>query len=384
MKKSRVFSVSSGSESQKMPKKLAFGLAVFLGLNAGLPAGQAGADCNSTSASPVLCTGTVSNTVSIGNGPDPAYDNWTVTIGDGVTPTLVNRTNGDTVISLHDQAAISLTAGSLVQGNSNSGGGGHYNTGPNVIEVNSRATINISAGATVEQLGSTTNGEAINVHGYGNVINNNGTIHSANGAALWFQDTTVNTNYRNTVVNYGTISTAKGDAYNVFGSSMGSNGPGLNFQNYGTVQGSLRFGNGDDSLLFGTGSVITGNVDGGGGTNDLTLNATNISDSATLGGAVANFSSITKTGAGSWAISGQVPYTDPNDPHAPPLAHHRRFTEHQLDDRQRGHAAHSRRGPQLPRDDSGRRARHSGHPGPEHQQCRLGQYRRHPEFQPAL
>lgn len=103
---------------------------------------------------------------------------------------------------------------------------------------------------------------------------------------------------RNKVVNNGTISTDKGAGYNVFGSSRGSSGPGLVFNNYGTVNGSLKFGDGDDSLLFGPGSVITGNVDGGRGTNDLTLDA-NLNESATLGGSVLNFSSITKTGQGS-------------------------------------------------------------------------------------
>ena len=74
----------------------------------------------------------------------------------------------------------------------------------------------------------------------------------------------------------------------------------------------MRFGNGNDSLLFGATSKISGNVDGGGGTNDLTLNA-GAGESATLGGAVANFSTITKTGAGGWAILGGVPST-PGDP----------------------------------------------------------------------
>lgn len=70
--------------------------------------------------------------------------------------------------------------------------------------------------------------------------------------------------------------------------------------------GSLRFGRGDDSLTFGTGSYITGNVDGGGGTNDLTLDA-DLNKSGTLQGGVANFSSITKTGQGGWSILGQIP-----------------------------------------------------------------------------
>jgi len=257
--------------------------------------------------------GIVNNPASIGTGPVSANDDWTVTIGNGTTPTKVTQ-NGGTVISLNNDGNITVKANATVEGNSNSGGGGHFNSGPNVIEFNSNSTLTIEAGGTVQQLGSTTNGEAINAHGFGNTIINNGTIHSNNGAALWFQDTSTSSSPagRNKVINNGTISTSKGDGYNVFGSSRGSSGPGLDFENYGTVKGSLKFGNGDDSLLFGPGSQITGNVDGGGGTNDLTLDA-NLGESATLAGSVLNFSSLTKTGAGSWAILGGVPAV-PGDP----------------------------------------------------------------------
>ena len=154
--------------------------------------------------------------------------------------------------------------------------------------------------------------------GYGNTITNDGTIHSVNGAALWFQDDETDplslTTNRNHVINNGTISTGKGNQYNVFGSSKGSGGPGLWFENYGSVVGSLSFGNGNDTLYLGTGSSVTGNINGGGGNNDLTLHAQNTLDHSILGGAVQNFETITKTGAGSWLIMGQVPATDPNDP----------------------------------------------------------------------
>lgn len=262
------------------------------------------------------CVGMVNNSASIGTGPLDVNNNWTVIIGNGSTPTQVTQ-NGNTVISLNNNADITVKGDALVQGSANSNTGGHFGSGPNVMEFNSNSTVTIDAGGTVQQLGTTTNGEAINAHGYGNTIINNGTIYSRNGAALWFQDTTTSgsTADRNKVVNYGTIATGKGDGYNVFGSSRGSSGPGLVFNNYGTVQGSLKFGNGDDSLLFGPGSRISGNVDGGGGTNDLTLDANN-GESATLGGSVLNFSSITKIGEGSWAILGGVPAV-PGDPHDP-------------------------------------------------------------------
>lgn len=264
--------------------------------------------------SPVDYVGTVNLPASIGTGKETANDGWTVTIGNGSTPTKVTQ-DGKTVISVNDNAKITVKTDAAVEGNSNSNSEGHFNSGPNVIEFNSKSTLTIEAGGTVQQLGSTTNGEAINAHGFGNTIINNGTIHSNNGAALWFQDTSISVSVadRNKVVNHGTISTSKGDGYNVFGSSRGNAGPGLVFDNYGTVKGSLKFGSGDDSLLFGPGSKITGNVDGGGGTNDLTLDA-NSEESATLAGSVLNFSSITKDGEGAWAILGSVPAV-PGDPH---------------------------------------------------------------------
>lgn len=264
--------------------------------------------------SPVEYVGTVNLPASIGTGPGNTNDGWTVTIGNGSTPTKVTQ-DGKTVISVNDNANITVKGDATVEGNSSPYNNGHFGSGPNVIEFNSNSTLNIEAGGTVQQLGTTNNGEAINAHGFGNTINNYGTIHSNNGAALWFQDvsTSSSKNDRNKVVNHGTISTSKGDGYNVFGSSRGSGGPGLVFENYGTVKGSLKFGNGDDSLLFGPGSKITGNVDGGGGTNDLTLDA-NSGESATLGGSVLNFSSLTKKGEGAWAILGGVP-TIPGDLH---------------------------------------------------------------------
>ena len=260
--------------------------------------------------------GIVNNSASIGTGTGNTNDDWTVTIGNGNTPTKVTQ-DGKTVISVNDNAKITVKADATVEGNSSPYNNGHFGSGPNVIEFNSNSTLNIEAGGTVQQLGTTNNGEAINAHGFGNTINNYGTIHSNNGAALWFQDVSTSNldNDRNKVVNHGTISTSKGDGYNVFGSSRGSGGPGLVFENYGTVKGSLKFGNGNDSLLFGPGSKITGNVDGGGGTNDLTLDA-NSGESATLGGSVLNFSSLTKKGEGAWAILGGVPAVS-DDPTVP-------------------------------------------------------------------
>ncbi|UQZ89918.1 hypothetical protein C4J81_12130 [Deltaproteobacteria bacterium Smac51] len=312
------FAATRGA-SNGNPGKSAIGLALFLTLSLALllaaPGGTALAQCT-TNGMTVNCDSGGTISASIGGGSGSGGDGYTITVGDGATTSILNATGGGTVISTHDNSVINIQNGASVQGNANTNSGGHYNSGPNVIEANSNNQINIAAGASVKQNGTTTNGEAINVHGYGNTIVNRGEIHSQNGAALWFQDVAVagNDSQRNQVENYGTISTGKGNGYNVFGSSQGDSGPGLVFDNHGRVEGSLLFGKGNDSLTFGAGSVVTGNVNGGGGTNDLTLDADVAGPAGELYGSVLNFSSITKTGTGSWLIMGEVPVT-PNDPH---------------------------------------------------------------------
>ena len=60
---------------------------------------------------------------------------------------------------------------------------------------------------------------------------------------------------------------------------------GLVLTNAGTIVGTggtaIQFGSGDDTLALQTGSVITGNVDGGAGNNTITLNGTTATQTAT-------------------------------------------------------------------------------------------------------
>lgn len=256
-----------------------------------------------TTGSETVCIGILNNQNSIGDGT-AAYDSKTITIGDGTTSTFVRRANGATVISLRDKNTIIIKNKATVQGDSSSKKGEKFNFGPNVIECVSHNTITIDADATVLQIGSTTTGEPINVIGFGNKIINYGTLQSYKTAAIWFEDKTIAPDLarRNKVVNYGTIATANGDTHDVIGSSQNKNGPGLIFENYGTIKGSLSFAAGNDSLTFGAGSHVTGNVDGNGGTNDLTLDAA--LGEADILGTIANFASITKTGAGTWSVLG--------------------------------------------------------------------------------
>lgn len=84
--------------------------------------------------SPVDYVGTVNLPASIGTGPGTANDGWTVTIGDGSTPTKVTQ-DGKTVISVNDNAKITVKANATVEGNSNSNSGGHFNSGPKSLSL---------------------------------------------------------------------------------------------------------------------------------------------------------------------------------------------------------------------------------------------------------
>ncbi len=66
---------------------------------------------------------------SVGTGRDSANDGWTVTVGNGSTTTQLYRTDGSTVISLHDNDVINILNGATVQGNANSAAG-HMARGP--------------------------------------------------------------------------------------------------------------------------------------------------------------------------------------------------------------------------------------------------------------
>ena len=167
-----------------------------------------------------------------GPGDDAAV---TIQVSNAPENNPVIRNDGTTVISHGDYATVIIDAGSYVVGNANNNASpaGGFGTGPNVIELGSNGVVTVNG--TVEQRGTTTNDEAINFHGTDNVLNisADGVVKSANGAAIWFQDQPTevgNPGANNTVVNRGTISTGKGAAYNVFGSSASSDTqPGLDF-----------------------------------------------------------------------------------------------------------------------------------------------------------
>jgi type V secretory pathway adhesin AidA len=73
----------------------------------------------------------------------------------------------------------------------------------------------------------------------------------------------------------------------------------------GRVIGNLVFAGGDDTDTLNPRSLITGNLDGGRGSNLITLNASATS-SDSMTGQVINFQTMRKTGAGTWTLTGAI------------------------------------------------------------------------------
>ena len=254
------------------------------------------------------CTGTTTNQ-TIGTGQGAANDNITVNVNPGATISAGDRP----AISLHDNAVIDIGIGAHVSNAANHGSG-NYNSGANTIEVRNNSTITVrgdgTSGGQISSLGPQGQAEAINVQGYGNTIvveKGASVISSATNATIWFQDTVTSNdpNLRNKVDNYGVIQHTTTSTGAVIGSQGGNHTAGIIFTNRtgGLVQGSLSFGAGDDDLIFEDGSLVTGNINGGGGSNTLTLQGEN---SGYLEKDISNFQTMTKEGNGEWTLSGKL------------------------------------------------------------------------------
>ncbi|APY16092.1 autotransporter outer membrane beta-barrel domain-containing protein [Brucella sp. 10RB9214] len=236
---------------------------------------------------------------------------WTNTVGTGRLDNdrTVNVQSGSTIsvgntnaISLGDGANITIGSDATVKNaTTRSSSPGGYNTGPNTIEFGSHGKIVIEQGGSVIETGSSPAAEAINVYGPGNMIINRGLIQGNSSAAIWFEDKI--SGAKNEIDNYGTIEKLSGSG-NVIGTSGGL---GITFINRtdAKVIGDLVFAGGNDDLTFEPGSLVTGNIDGGGGTNDLLLQG-NPESSDTLAGALKNFTTLTKQGEGLWTVTGSL------------------------------------------------------------------------------
>jgi outer membrane autotransporter protein len=255
-------------------------------------AGAAAADCT-VSANVFNCAPGTTQTMIVGSGLNtPA--GATVDIQSGA---LVS-TGGLPGISMGDDSNIVIHGGASVQNSAVQGNNGYYGTGANVIEFNSGNTLTIEQGAKVLSNGSAGDEEAINPIGSGNTIINHGEIRSqAGGAAIWFESS----NGSNTVVNGATgVIDYKGGTGNIFGVSGTM---AIDFTNNGQVLGSVKFADGDDRLTIGTGSSISGDIDGGGGNNQLTLSG---AGTDTFTKAFSNFQTLVKDGSGTWTYGNML------------------------------------------------------------------------------
>ncbi len=241
-----------------------------------------------TSGSPNPWTNTV--------GTGRANNNATVEVSSSATISAGNKN----AISVGNNAIINVRDGATVTNNATFGSG-LFGTGLNTIEFGSNGHLLVEAGGKVVETGTLGSAEAVNVHGYGNVITNYGLISGQSSAAIWFQDEVSGT--RNVVDNYGTIE-KRGGSGSVIGTSAGS---GIVFYNRSDAEvlGSLSFSGGNDDLYFEANSLVTGNINGGGGTNRLILQG-ETGSSDTLAGNIANFSTLTKDGEGLWTVSGSL------------------------------------------------------------------------------
>ncbi len=273
----------------------AFAFTVLLPATFTLVPSQALAACTTTGTSTV-CTSTAPAVWSTTVGTGRADNNRSIDVQSGAG---IN-TNNVPAISIGDGGTINVRNGASVTNTSNPSGSGPFGTGPNTIEFGSNGQLIIEQGGQVIANGTNTRAEAVNVHGYGNTIINRGLIQGQSSAAIWFEDQV--TGAKNTVDNYGTIQKLGG------GSVIGTNGgAGINFINRTGAQvvGDLSFAGGNDTLTFEPNSVVTGNINGGGGVNDLILQGILGSDD-TLAGALRNFTTLTKNGDGLWTVSGSL------------------------------------------------------------------------------
>lgn len=273
----------------------ALAFTVFLPVTLTLVPTQARAACTTTG-SATVCTSTAPSVWTTMVGTGRTDNNRSVDVQSGAR---IN-TNNTPAISIGDGGVINVRNGASVTNNSTPSGSGPFGTGPNTIEFGSNGRLTIEQGGQVIANGTNTRAEAVNVHGFGNTIINRGLIQGQSSAAIWFEDQA--TGAKNTVDNYGTIQRLGG------GSVIGTNGgAGINFINRtgGQVVGDLSFAGGNDTLTFEPNSVVTGNINGGGGVNDLILQGI-LGSSDTLAGALRNFTTLTKNGDGLWTVSGSL------------------------------------------------------------------------------
>lgn len=237
---------------------------------------------------------------------DSAPNPFTATIGTGASSTIVSvellggaqlMPGNASAISLGNATTIRLQSGAtaLSQGDS---GDSAWGSGHNTIEFGSANFLDIAAGAGVFAAGGDPTAEAVNIFGGNNHIVSRGEIRADNTTAIRIDAAATGT--ANSIDNYGTIG-GSGTAIADDGSA------GLQLNNYrdARIDGSVLLGSGDDAVSLQTGSFLTGDLDGGTGSNALTLNGDDAASGA-LAGTVRNFRTVTKSETGTWILNGDL------------------------------------------------------------------------------
>ncbi len=258
--------------------------------------GAASAPCDASSPNPFT------DTIGAGRNTVSPYNVL-------LTPGAQIQTTDANAISLHLNSTIELSPGTSVQTTTTRSdvGAGLYGAGNNAIELDDNGKVTVDQGASVTASGVGSSSAAIHPVDGGTTILNNGVINGGPTSAIFFENlNATGASPRNVIQNFGVINAPAGGADPVFsGQAVGSNGAvGIDFVNgpNALVSGNLDLQGGDDNVTLFAGSRITGDLNGGGGTNTLTLDgAAGTVDTRT--GSLNNFQTLTKAGAGTWTLT---------------------------------------------------------------------------------
>lgn len=200
---------------------------------------------------------------------------------------------------------------------------GLYGQGANTIEGDSFNTVTVRTQGRVLANGPDESAAAIKMMGEGNIITNEGMISSLEGAAIVFDGLANNLTQKNTLINYGSISTSNIN----YATAIGSSGElGLIIENYGTIDGDIELGDGENDLSFFDGSTVSGRIVTGDGDNRFTFHhnagldgylrvgdgqntliLTNSgNDKDALNNYLSGLDQISKQGTGRWDLTGDL------------------------------------------------------------------------------
>lgn len=189
---------------------------------------------------------------------------------------LTNKLSGDSTITVDGSIT---TTGATGHGIYTSTVGG---TSKDIITINGSISAT-GSNAIGMILGGT--GDSVTVAVGGSV--------RGNSAGIQFQEPDATPT---SLTNAGTITGDAGPAITFLGASPST------LTNTGTINGNADLGGGADTAILGSGSIITGTVDGGSGTD--TIRFTGTASGSFDASKATNFEVAEKTGTGTWTLTG--------------------------------------------------------------------------------